>query len=166
MIIRYFLLPLFAVMLTLAAACFGGSSDEEGPTATPSPNSPVFQRQTPTPGAGSPTPSPNATTTSPAAGTSTPAPTSGATSPPVSVSPVSQQFQISVPAALNIRAKPSTAQDSQIVGAIYPGEKATVTAEAKGQEVEAGQGDLWYQVQTPGGVQGFVYAAFVTKLGG
>ena len=136
---------LSVLLLALAvagAACFGDGNflgDQE--TSTPTPTS----TGTPGPtGTGTPTAtvSPTATITA---------------TPSVSVTPVTP-FEITVKEAVNIRAAPST--NAALLRAIFPGEKKKVIGEARGEEVEPGQGDLWYALE--GG--GFVYAPFVVKV--
>ncbi len=108
---------------------------------------------------------------SPGSGTSISTPTPAATATPVAtvdVTPVAEPFEIGVSAAnsgLRVRETPSTT--GTILGAIFLGDIATVLGEARGEEAEAGGGDLWYQVElTQDGVtvDGFVYAPLVEKV--
>jgi hypothetical protein len=87
--------------------------------------------------------------TTPAATTPTPT--------PVAVTPVTP-FEITVSEAVNIRAAPTT--EATVLGAIFPGERRRVVGEARGQEVEAGRGNVWYAIE--GG--GFVYSPLVQRV--
>ncbi len=157
---------LLAATAALVISCGGGSerSLSEGNTSpSPSRTSPIFQRS---PAAGSPTQSAGASPTASPAGTPAPTATGAATSPEVNVTPVSQPYDVTVDEAVNIRSRPSTAAEPP-VGAIYQGEKAKVVGEARGQEVEPGKGDLWYQIElTRNGstITGFVWAPLVKKV--
>jgi hypothetical protein len=76
------------------------------------------------------------------------------------VTPVAP-FEITVSlenSGLRIRETPST--NSDVIGAIYSGDKKRVTGEARGEEAEPGKGDLWYALE--GG--GFVYAPLTKKV--
>ncbi len=154
------LLPL-AVVVALVAACGGGgverSLTEESASPSPSGAAPIFQR--------SPVPtSPGPTGAASPSATPAPAPTTSEVE--VAVTPVAQAFQVTAKEAVNIRDRPSTSPESTILGGLFPGFKANVLGEARGQEVEAGQGDLWYQIElTQDGatIRGFVYAPFVVK---
>ncbi len=160
------LLPLTAAA-ALFSACLGGgdgSAPELDISPLASPTAPIFQRSPlPSPGA-SPTASPQASPTARASPTAT-ATAEATPAEGVDVTPV-EAFEVTVKEAVNVRARPSTSQESSIVGAIYPGFKAKVIGETRGQEVEPGQGDKWYQVElTQNGnvVRGFVYAAYVVQ---
>ena len=159
------LLPILA-LVALVSACGGGGPERsltEG-EGSPSPigTPPIFQRS---PVATTPPVSPGG---SPTAATPTPTPTAGGTPVVrVAVTPVAEPFQVTVNEAVNVRDRPSASEESTILGGIYPGDKAKVVGEARGQEVEPGKGDLWYQVElTRNGttVSGFVYAPFVVKV--
>lgn len=138
---------LSVLLLALAfasGACFG-DGDFLGERETPTPT-PAFTG----------TPGPTVTGTPTGTGTPTVSPTATST-PSVNVSPVTP-FEITVKEAVNIRAAPST--NAAVLGAIFPGEKKKVIGEARGEEAQAGQGDLWYALEG----SGFVYAPFVVKV--
>ncbi len=86
-----------------------------------------------------------------------PTPTPRPTPTPVPVTPVTP-FEITVSEAVNIRAAPTT--EAAVLGAIFPGERRRVVGEARGQEVEAGRGNVWYAIE--GG--GFVYSPLVQRV--
>jgi len=140
-------LSLMALALALASgACFGGDDDFLGDEGTTTPTA-TFTR----------TPGPTATGTP--TGTGTPAATvspTGTATPSVSITQV-EPFQITVTEAVNIRATPSTNAD--VVGTIFAAETRQVIGEARGEEAQAGEGNLWYALE--GG--GFVYAPFVQR---
>lgn len=136
-------------LLALAgSACSGGDGgflgEEETPTFTPAIT-------------GTPGPTITGTPTGTATATVSPTPTATATAS-VNITPV-EPFEITVKEAVNIRSTPSVRPDN-VVGAIFPGERKKVIGEARGEEAEAGQGDLWYALE--GG--GFVYAPLVEKV--
>jgi len=166
MFLRLTVLLSLAVAAALILSCGGGGPEhallEERGSPTPT-LAPIFQRS-PVAGtpAASPALSPAATplATTPLAATPTPA-----SQPPVDVTPVAQPFQVTVSEAVNVRDRPST--EGTVVGGIYPGDKATVVGEARGQAVEPGKGDLWYQVELTrngGTIRGFAYASNVERV--
>ena len=163
MFLRLAVLLSLAVAAALISGCGGGGPQrpltEERGSPTPT-VAPIFQRS---PVAGTPAASPALSpAATPLAATPTPTP---ATLPPVDVTPVAQPFQVTVSEAVNVRDRPST--EGAVVGSIYPGDKVTVVGEARGQEVELGKGDLWYQVELTrdgGTVRGFAYAPYVEKV--
>lgn len=150
------LLLLSLSLLALAAACGGGGNGEREEGVSLTPTTPQVQ----------PMPSPSASP-SPSTPLPSPTPAGGAQPlPEIAVTPVAEPFEITVKEAVNIRDRPSVSTESNILGVIYPGHKATVLGEARGQEVEEGKGDLWYQIelpQTAGSIKGFVYAPLVEK---
>jgi len=158
---------LVVVTAALVLGCGGGSErslSEQKTSPSPSGTAPIFQRS---PVRGTPTQTAGGSPTASPAGTA-PAPTATAaatTAPEVNVTPVSEPFEVTVDEAVNIRSRPSTTAEPP-VGAIYQGEKAKVVGEARGQEVERGKGDLWYQIElTQNGstISGFVYSPLVKK---
>lgn len=144
--------PLLPLAIAFALGCNGDGNDGEdtpspSPTATQSPAATASATPVDTTDAPSDTPGP------------TPEPTPTPV-PQVDVTPV-DPFGVRSAEAINVRETPST--DSDLIGAIYPGEIATVTGEAHGEAVEAGN-DTWYQVEfTRDGeaIRGFLYAAYV-----
>ena len=155
------LLPLAGVA-ALILAC-GGDPDVVLDDSTPSPTETALS---------SPSPTPTGTSqASPGSGTPIPTPTPAATTTPVAtvdVTSVAEPFEIGVSTAnsgLRVRETPSTT--GTILGAIFLGDTAIVLGEARGEEAQAGGGDLWYQVElTQDGVtfNGFVYAPLVEKV--
>ena len=142
------------VAAALVMACGGGGdgilTGEEG-SPTPTATEPIF----PTPVSGTPEASPAVVTP-----TATPA-------VEVEVTPVAEPFEITVDEAVNVRDRPSTGEESTPLAIIFPGGRAKVLGEARGEEAEPGEGDLWYQVElTQEGttVLGFVYAPLVEKV--
>ncbi|GBD13398.1 hypothetical protein HRbin24_01426 [bacterium HR24] len=130
----------FLALALGAVACGGGESAPPPVTPSAAPqSSPTVIVVTVVP---SPTPTP-----APATPTPSPAP----------VTPVAP-FEITVSEAVNVRAAPTT--EASVLGAIYPGERRRVVGEARGQEVEAGRGNVWYAIE--GG--GFVYAPLVQRV--
>jgi hypothetical protein len=144
--------PLLSAAMAVALACGGDDSDGEDVTS-PSPTA-----------AGSPAATASAT---PAGGTAipsgTPSPTDEPTPTPVpevEVIPV-EPFEVQTAEAINVRDIPSTS--GNVVGIVFPGDRAKVLGEAHGEAVEAGD-DTWYKIEvTQDGatVQGFLYAPFV-----
>jgi hypothetical protein len=131
------LLLLFAAP-ALLAGCNDDSDfllDEGGQEAT---GTPPFEQRTPQP---SPEPSPEG---SPLAAEATPV----------------TAFEIEVDQTVNLRTEPSTegGQDT-VAGTLVPGEKATVTAHIKGEEVGA-DNDIWYQLEDGT----FVYSGAVKEV--
>ena len=165
MSVRVGALVALAVTAALVFGCGGGGgrflTEEEG-SPSPASTAPIFQRSPlPSVAVGTPGASP--------AATPAPAPAADVTpSVQVAVTPVAESFEVTVTAentGLRIRETPST--NGNILGAIYQGHKAKVLGEARGQEAEPGQGDLWYQVEiTQDGtiIRGFVYAPLVLKV--
>ncbi len=162
MSVRVGALVALTVTAALVVGCGGGGgrflTEEEG-SPSPAGTAPIFQRSPlPTVALGTPG-------ASPGAATATPKPASPPPLSPLPVTPVAQPFEVTVTEAVNIRDGPST--NGNILGAIYQGHKAKVLGEARGQEAEPGQGDLWYQVEiTQDGtiIRGFVYAPLVLKV--
>lgn len=124
--------------LALVAACNEESDfllDESGPEATGTP--PFLQR--------TPEASPEA---------------SPVGSPPAEGATPVTPFKIDVDQSVNKRSSPSTeGGQGTIAGALAPGETATVTAEIRGQAVDAGN-DIWYQLEDGT----FVYSGAVKKV--
>ena len=157
---------LITVLTLLAWACGGGGGefliDRTTPTPTGTPA--IFQRS-PVAGAASPTAAASPTGSPVASPTAAQSPVAGA-----NVTPEANPFEITVNAensGLRIRERPSASDDSTVLGSIFQGEKAKVIGQARGQEVEPGKGDVWYQIEiTIAGelVRGFVYAPFVEKV--
>lgn len=144
--------PLLPVAIALALACGGDDSDGEDVTS-PSPSTAESPAATAsaTPAGGIYTPS--NTPSPPEEPTPTPV-------PDIEVIPV-EPFDVQTAEAINVRDTPSTA--GNVVGILFPGEKAKVLGEAHGEAVEAGD-DTWYKVElTQDGatVQGFLYAPYV-----
>lgn len=146
-----------AAAAALVLACGGGgdgilTGEEGSPTPTPTATEPISER---TPVPGTPEASPGVVTP-----TATPA-------VEVVVTPVAEPFEITVEEATNVRDRPSTGEESTVLAIIFPGGRARVLGEARGEEAEQGEGDLWYQVElTQEGITvvGFVYAPLVEKV--
>ncbi len=138
------------LLLLASMACGDGGPPLLSETRTPTPPGRASPIATPFP---SPSPAPTGAATPTPTPTPSPAPAGN-----VPVTPVSP-FEITVRDAVNVRAAPNTS--APLLGGIYPGERRRVIGEARGQEVEAGRGDLWYALE--GG--GFVYAPLVEKVG-